>query len=250
QAQVGYLGDLNKSSGLLTYRGILQAFFAARQDSLFGILPDADYQWKAKFVTVGVVQLAKGLVLLRREAIEPRRTLIPQGLHTQQTRDPNLHYVEHMVAPRFIAGRSNWRGLLRFEYPAQIRVGSYEFELAFRRCVKYGFLERTAQLVETLEGTLFPGRLGDPVPALEETPDLVHELDLAQAVQLAERHLFLQPGRRSDFLYHPALPGQNVEEDVQQDGGQAAHRDAVAYDNLPFWRKVLVEIRKGYRTHG
>src|SRR6266487_2424058 len=59
ETQVGDLGDLNESDCLLLCWGVLQPVFAARQDGLLGVLPDANHQWEAKFVTVGFVQAAK-----------------------------------------------------------------------------------------------------------------------------------------------------------------------------------------------
>src|SRR5437660_7796642 len=90
EAQVGYLGNLNESDGLLLCWGVLQSVFAARQDGLLGVLSDADHQWEAKFVTVGFVQTAKGLVLFWGAAIETLRALIPEGFWTQQTLDRAL----------------------------------------------------------------------------------------------------------------------------------------------------------------
>src|SRR5215216_1888172 len=224
QAQVGDLGDLDQGGGLLGGGGVLQPGVAGAQDRLLGVLAHGHHQREAELLPVGVVEGVEGAVLVAAEPVQAGDRLVDHRLGGQ---------------PALAGG-----------HPGQVRVLADELQLALGRGLEEHVVEGLAQVVDVLEGPGGIGLLGDPGWPLEQRPEGLHELGPVHLVDLVDGEDLVALGDRQDLGDQVAPAPPDVEDQVEDDGADAAQGDAAGDDGLHRLGEVGHDRRVDGRGHG
>ena len=178
------------------------------QDRLLGVLPHGDDQREAELLPVRLGEVVEALVLVAVEAVETGERLVDR--------------------PTVLAGAPRRR------HAAELRVGPDELELAARRSASNNTSWNALRsVVDVLERSGLVRLLGDPRRPLEHAAELCDELLSVHLVDLVDgQHLVLAAGSAPPSVTRLFVAAPDVEHQVEQDRGHAAHRDAAGDDGL------------------
>jgi hypothetical protein len=201
---VGNLGDLDERSGVLLGGTVAHPGPPALEYVVaIQVVADAHDEWEAEPLAVGRGQLAEGLAVLLAQLRQA---------------------VAALVGHRVLAGRA-----IEDLLAGQVRVAAHQVPLLPLGRPEQRLLERDPKVLRVLERALSVGVANHPVRPLEESSEGGLKLVLGHVVDLAEPDR--AGGRRPSDRSAP-VGADVVEDDVEQDGTDAAEGDPAAEEDL------------------